>query len=512
MKNNNIFLCLLLSLSAQSFAQPAGALDLSFGTAGKTTTSFGPNNESAHAMAVQADGKIVVAGGTYNNNSVLDDFALARYNTDGTLDATFGSNGLVVTDLQQATDVVNAIAIQPDGKILAAGYSDNTFNYDFAVARYLPNGTLDNSFGTNGKVIKNFGSTDFGLAMALLPNGKIVVAGRAYNGQNGDFALVQLNPNGSFDNSFGTAGAVLANLFGEDESANAIAIQSDGKIVLAGDRYANNVSVFAAARFNSDGSLDPSFSGDGKQSTAIGTLSDVAYAVAIQTDGKIVLAGQSNTAAVSDFALVRYLSDGSLDASFSGDGMLTTSPSNGGDYAYSVAIQADGKILAGGWAAGSNSISDFTLVRYLSDGSLDAGFGNNGIVVTDFDTGNDKAYAMVLHQGKILLAGSSDKNSQTAFALARFVGGGSVGAQDLTSESLQISPNPASETVLLTIPSSSSGMVRIFDATGQLMTEIPIEAGQSQLHVSTWPRGLYFVQYSENGKILGIEKLVLSRD
>lgn len=225
-----------------------------------------------------------------------------------------------------------------------------------------------------------------------------------------------------------------------------------------------------------------------------------------------MLAGQSNTTAVSDFALVRYLSDGSLDASFSGDGMLTTSPSNGGDYAYSVAIQTDGKILAGGWAAGSNSISDFSLVRYLSDGSLDAGFGNNGIVITDFDTSNDKANAMVLHQGKILLAGSSDKNSQTAFALARFQAGGSVSAQDLASESPQIFPNPASEMVLFKIPTNNPGLVRIYAASGQLMTAIPLEAGQLQLNVSTWPRGLYWVQYSENGRTLGIGKLMLSRD
>ena len=225
----------------------------------------------------------MVAGETWNNSNVVEDFALARYNSDGSLDNTFGTNGFVVTDLQQSTDVVKAIAIQPDGKIVVAGHSDNTFNYDFAVARYLANGTLDNTFGTNGKVIKNFGSTDFGLAMALLPNGKILVSGRVYNGQNGDFALIQLNSNGTFDNTFGTAGAMMADLFGEDESANAIAIQADGKIVLAGDRYANNISLFAIARFNPDGSLDPSFSFDGKLSTAIGTMSDVVYGCLLYT-------------------------------------------------------------------------------------------------------------------------------------------------------------------------------------------------------------------------------------
>ncbi len=512
MKNILLTTLLLLSILNLATAQLAGTLDPTFGTAGITTTSIGPNNETAHAIAVQADGKIVVAGETWNNSNVVEDFALARYNSDGSLDNTFGTNGFVVTDMQQSTDVVKAIAIQPDGKIVVAGHSDNTFNYDFAVARYLANGTLDNTFGTNGKVIKNFGSTDFGLAMALLPNGKILVSGRAYNGQNGDFALIQLNSNGTFDNTFGTAGAMMADLFGEDESANAIAIQADGKIVLAGDRYANNGSLFAVARFNPDGSLDPSFSFDGKLSTAIGTMSDVIYGVAIQTDGKIVAAGISNTAAISDFALARYLPDGTPDNSFSGDGQLTTNiSSNGGDYANAIAIQPDGKILAGGVVPGNNSISDFAVVRYLSDGSLDATFGNNGIGIADFNTGNDKAKAMVLHQGKIVITGSSDKNSQTAFAVARFLGTSSVAVEDILSDSpgFVLFPNPASELLQIKVNGEASGSFRVVSATGQLMLEMQIHAENIQINVSNWPAGMYFVERRDDSRIWPSMKLLV---
>jgi len=511
MKNIILTTLLFLGIFNPATAQLAGTLDPTFGTAGITTTSIGPNNETAHAIAVQADGKIVVAGETYNNSNVVEDFALVRYNSDGSLDNTFGTNGFVVTDMQQSTDVVKAIAIQPDGKIVVAGYSDNTFNYDFAVARYLANGTLDNTFGTNGKVIKNFGSTDFGLAMALLPNGKILVSGRAYNGQNGDFALIQLNANGSYDNTFGTAGAMMADLFGEDESANAIAIQADGKIVLVGDRYKNNVSIFAIARFNPDGSLDPSFSFDGKLSTAIGTMNDVAHAVAIQGDGKIVVAGVSNTAAISDFALARYLSDGTPDNTFSSDGQLTTNVANGGDYSTALAIQPDGKILAGGVVPGNNSISDFAVVRYLSDGSLDAMFGNNGIGIADFNTGNDKAKAMVLHQGKIVMAGSSDKNAQTAFAVARFLGTSSVTVEDLLSDSpgFELFPNPASELLQIKLKGEASGSIRVISATGQLMEEMPICAENIQLNVTNWPGGMYFVERREDSRIWPSTKLLV---
>jgi len=511
MKINLLILPLFLGIFNPANAQQAGTLDPTFGTAGLITTSFGPNNETAHAIAVQADGKIVVAGETYNNSSVVEDFALARYNSDGSLDNTFGTNGFVVTDLQQSTDVVKAIVIQPDGKIVVAGHSDNTFNYDFAVARYLANGTLDNSFGTNGKVIKNFGSTDFGLAMALLPSGKILVAGRAYNGQNADFALIQLNANGTFDNNFGTAGAIRADLFGEDESANAIAVQADGKIVLAGDRYANNASQFALARFNPDGSLDLSFSFDGKLSTSIGGLSDVIYAVGIQPNGSIVAAGVSNNISISDFALARYLSDGTPDITFSGDGQLTTNVVTGGDYASTIAIQSDGKILAGGTAPGSNSISDFAVVRYLPNGNLDASFGNGGIGLADFAMGRDVANAMVLHQGKIVMAGASDKNSQTSFAVARFLVGSSVAVEDLLSDSpgFELFPNPAGELLQIRVNGEVSGNIRVVSATGRLMVEMPMLDETMRINVSNWPSGFYFVERRDSSRVWAARKLLV---
>ncbi len=501
---------LALGFSAVSVAQP-GTLDPTFGAAGKTSSSIGPNNEFAHAVAIQPDGKIVVAGETYNNSSVVEDFALARYNADGTLDNTFGTNGFVVTDLQQSTDVVKAIAIQPDGKIVVAGYSDNTFNYDFAIARYLSNGALDNTFGANGKLIKNFGSTDFGLAMALLPNGKILVAGRAYNGSNGDVALIQLNSNGTFDNSFGTGGALMADLFGEDESANALAVQTDGKIVVAGDRYSNNASLIALARFNPDGSLDPNFSFDGKMSTSIGGLSDVAHAVAIQSDGKIVVAGISNNTAISDFALARYLSDGTPDNTFSGDGQLTTDVATGGDYVNSIAIQPDGKILAGGTTAGNNSISDFAVVRYLTDGTLDPSFGVGGIGLADFNTGRDAGNAMVLHEGKIVMVGSSDKNSQSSFAVARFLGNPNVGVHDYLSAAsgMELFPNPASELVQVKLDGDASGSVRVMSVTGRLMLEMILTDEPLQINVAHWPNGLYFVERSCAGRAWAVVKLVV---
>lgn len=511
MKTFFIITILLLGCSNYISAQQDGTLDPTFGTAGKTTTSFGLNDAKAHAIAIQADGKIVVAGETYTNSTVVEDFALARYNADGTPDMTFGTNGLVVTDMQQNSDVANAVLVQTDGKILVAGYAHNGSNYDFAIARYLNNGALDPTFGANGNVLKNFGSTDFGLAMALTPSGKILVAGRAYNGVNSDFALVQLNNDGTYDNSFGTAGAVKNNLFNEQESANAIAIQPDGKIVAVGDRYANNVSIFAAARFNPDGSLDNTFGNEGKVSTVIGSESDVAYAVVIQPDGKIVAAGQSNLSPGSRFALVRYLANGNLDNSFSGDGMLLTSISGAADYAFSAAIQADGKILAGGSVSGSNSISDFAVARYLPDGNLDAAFGVNGIGLVDFTQRADVAHAMLLKQDKIIMAGYSNDNTQSSFAVARLQGGLSVSAKDIFhAREIQVLPNPASESVQITMADGTGGTIKVLSATGQLMVEIPVETTHLQIDVTQWPSGWYWLEACDLKQLRSAQKFLVA--
>lgn len=512
MKTLSVIILLSLGAFHVNFAQN-GTLDPTFGNMGKTTTNFGLNDAKAHAIAIQSDGKVVVAGETYTNSTVQEDFALARYNADGTPDATFGTNGQVVTDMQQNSDAANAVVVQTDGKIVVAGYANNGNNYDFAIARYLTDGTLDNTFGANGKVIKNFGSTDFGLAMALLPSGKILVAGRAYNGINSDFALVQLNSNGTFDNSFGTSGAVKSNLFNENESANAIAIQPDGKIVAVGDRYANNVSIFAAARFNPDGTLDNTFGDSGKVSTAIGTESDVAYAVTIQLDGKIVAAGQSNLSPGSRFALVRYLANGNLDNSFSGDGMLLTSISGGGDYAFCAAVQSDGKILAGGAVSGSNSNSDFAVARYLPDGNLDASFGTNGISLADFNLRTDVAHAMVLKQDKIVIAGYSDDNVQASFAVARFLTGTIVGVEDISrATGLRVFPNPASTTVQVLMPAAAtSGFARVVSATGQRMFEMQLSTENQQINVSNWPCGWYFVECIDSEQLRYTTKILIAR-
>jgi uncharacterized delta-60 repeat protein len=233
------------------------------------------------------------------------DFTLVRYNTNGTLDTTFDSDGKVTTAIGSGTDVAYSVALQSDGKIVVAGYSNNGSNFDFALVRYNTDGSLDTSFDSDGKVTTEVGSgNDGGESVAIQSDGKIVVAGYSYIGSNNDFALARYNTDGTLDTSFDSDGKVTTAIGVSVNYAKSVAIQSDGKIVAAGYNTGSNNDL-ALARYNTDGTLDTSFDSDGKVTTAIGS-NDRAYSVAIQSDGKIVAAGNSNNGSNEDFALVRY--------------------------------------------------------------------------------------------------------------------------------------------------------------------------------------------------------------
>jgi len=401
-----LLLGLFVALGGPAIALAApGDLDPSFGTAGTVITSFG-GTDVASAVAIQPDGKLVVAGRTNIAGNTV--FALARYNATGGLDPAFGTGGLVTTDFG-STDQAFAVALQGDGKIVTAGRRGS----DVIVARYNADGTQDTLFGatnTPGRVVTNFGATEQALAVVLQPDGKIVVAGRtnkpAPNG-NFDFALARYEAAGTLDLTFGTLGLVTTDFGGSVDRAFAMALQPDGKLVVVGDSDAN----FALARYNSDGSLDGGFGAGGKVVTSFGGI-DQASAVILQPDGKIVVAGQTDTGVSIDFALARYNSDGSLDGAFGSGGRVTTNfTGTSDDLGSAVALQSDGKIVVGG-----TSNDNFALARYTPAGVLDTTFGSAGTVTTNLG-GEDVLHAMTIQpDGAIVAVGESADR----FALARY--------------------------------------------------------------------------------------------
>jgi len=402
----------------------SGSLDTSFDIDGKVTTDFAAQSlELARGVAIQTDGKIVAAGGS-NTRTGNRGFALARYNTDGSLDTTFDTDGKVTTAMGTSWDDANAVAIQADGKIVVAGDSRaaNLYNH-FALARYNADGSLDTTFGTGGKVITDFGtSDDHARAVKIQSDGKIVVAGSSNNnGFNTDFALARYNADGSLDTTFGTGGKVTTAMGTANDVAYAVTIQADGKIIAAGYASTGGIAAFALARYTATGSLDATFGTGGKITTAVGTDGATAHAVAIQSDGKIVAAGDTSIGgAPSDFALVRYTTTGSLDTTFGTGGKVTTAVGTDTDIASAVAIQSDGKIVAAGYSINS-SVANFGLARYNTDGSLDTTFDTDGKVTTVVQASWNEVYALAIQSdGKIVAAGYSSNGIDSNFALVRY--------------------------------------------------------------------------------------------
>jgi uncharacterized delta-60 repeat protein len=405
-----------------------GTLDTNFSGDGLKTTDFGTGNDVAKGLVLQSDGKLVAAG--YADNGTNDDFALARYHPDGSLDTNFSGDGLQVTDFLGSDDDANALALQSDGKLVAAGSTDNGSNNDFALARYTTAGMLDAGFTIMpGKVVTAIGSADdAAAAVATQSDGKIVAAGWSNNGVDNDFAVVRYKTNGSLNSCcFGTGGAVTTDFGSGNDVANAVVIKaSNGKIIVAGRAYNGTDDDFALARYNPDGSLDTTFDGDGKVMTDFGSGYDGAQAVVLQPDGKIVAAGYAYNGTDYDFALARYNSDGSLDTSFSGDGLKMTDFGSGNDYAYGLVLQPDGKLVAAGTAYNGTNY-DFAIARYKTGGSLDTSFSGDGMKMTDFGSGHDGAFGLVLQpDGRLVAAGYAYNGTDYDFALARDNAGGSL--------------------------------------------------------------------------------------
>jgi uncharacterized delta-60 repeat protein len=409
---------------------PAGAraadgdLDPTFGSGGKVVTNFNLPASAAGGVAIQADGKIVAAGFTYDEEANVD-FGAARYEPDGTLDPTFDSDGRVTTDFFGLSDVANALAIQSDGKIVLAGSAMQNLANDFALVRYNPDGSLDSTFDGDGKVTTDFsGGGDIAYGVVIQPDGKILAVGVSNNfASSADVAIVRYNGDGSLDPTFGVGGRVLTDVSGAGEVAFGVVLQPDAKIVVVGlaERTNSATSDCLILRYGSNGILDPTFGSNGVVLTSF----LVARSVALGPEGKIVIAGVASDPANPGgfFAVARYLKNGALDASFDGDGWKTTDLPGFDESAAAVSVQPDGKVLAAGFSANPDFSLDFALLRYNIDGTDDLTFGALGRVITDFAGRSDGARGIALQtDGKIVLAGSSVAiGFNPDFALARYI-------------------------------------------------------------------------------------------
>lgn len=401
-----------------------GDLDPSFGNGGKVITDFNNSVDYLNRIAVQPDGKIVAVGNTYPSPRG----ALARYNPDGTLDTTFGNGGKVIT-VASVRESASGLLLLPDGKIVISGSIDlpSTQDTSFALLRYNSDGSLDTTFGNGGTVTTNVGiDDDQAYALALQSDGKIVAAGRKgiffypTDQRKGNVALARYNPDGSLDPTFGNGGIVTTD-FGQGLESYAVAlmIQSDGKLVVGGE----SSYEFLVARYNPNGTLDATFGSSGHSLANFSSNWDGATDAVLQPDGKIALVGWSiGESSYYSFAVARFNPDGSLDQTFGNGGKVLVQDQGGLD---AVALQGDGKLIALGSGNFTNDPA-FHLLRFNVNGSLDSTFGNGGTVTTSFGQPTEGMALALQADGKLIAGGNTSSDqyyNNSDFALARYLDG-----------------------------------------------------------------------------------------
>ena len=413
----------LLSLPCLVWAEQ-GDLDTTFNPPNGYVLYNGWNKDSYVGVAIQADTKIIVSTGILNGKD--SDVGVLRYKSDGTLDSTFGTGGVVIYDGGKGNDSGRLVAIQKDGKIVLTGYSQNGKNDDILTMRYNGNGTLDNSFGTNGIAIYDNGDRDDrGRAIAIESDGKIVVTASSTGDSTSIAMILRYKGDGTLDNTFGTNGVVPYESGAGNDGFRDIAIQADGKLVVSG--YTKLVTGFnvLTARYNSDGALDSTFGTNGVTTYDGGHGNAGARGVAIQSDGKIVVSGGNYNGTDLDVLVLRYNSDGTSDNAFGTNGVVSYDSGNGNDNGRRLAIQGGKKIVVtGNTPNGTNA--DVLVLRYNVDGSADYTFGSNGVVTLNIVTASDfgEGVAIQKNDSKIVITGGSIGSTVDYILGLRVIGSG----------------------------------------------------------------------------------------
>lgn len=486
-------LFLILSVYAVQTVNAQWAVDLTFGSNGIAHTIVGSGGSSGHAMVVQSDNKIVIAGETSTYQG-----AVVRLNADGSLDNSFGDGGKVLVPQIGNRDYLFDVVVQSDGKIVATGYSSRLTGYDIILVRLNVDGTLDETFSNDGIAVFDFDSNvDIAEAISIQSDGKYVLGGySAY-----EFTVVRVNTDGTLDPSFGTGGITKTH-FGIDNSSSIfdIAIQSDGKIVAVGITVDTvNYNMFAVARYNTDGTADSTFGIDGKKSFHIGAKHDFLTSVCIQGDGKILLGGHTylTYGPKYDIAVVRLLNDGSMDNTFGINGVGKARIVNGANYVNEMLVQPDGKIVVAGYTVKEIEY-EVGVARFESNGSLDDSFTPTGTMHTSALDLEDYGEAVALQSnGAIIVAGRAYNGDVTSEIIALRYAVDMVGIEETKTigNVLSIFPNPANN--VLKIETKSTCNIDILDVSGKVVFST-VSDSQVLVDVSKLSSGFYFVRAISN--------------
>lgn len=400
--------------------------DQNFGS-GKLTTTIGNAADAGRASLIQSDTKIVVTGRT--NNGTDDDFVIVRYYADGELDTSFHTDGKAIASFGGATtnETAHAMVQQTDGKFLLAGRTDTleADHFVMGMVRLTTNGILDTSFYTSGKVVTSVtDNTGFARAIAIQTDGKVVLCGYGWLFTQFNFAFVRYNTDGALDTSFNTKGIQVAHTAASDDNfCYAMVIQPGGEILGAGTIYNGSDWDIGMMRVLSDGSLDTTFSNDGVVQTVVTTnKDDIAYSIALDTSNRIVLGGNTKNGSNNlDFAVLRYLSNGALDTSFYTTGASAHTILTGDEGIFGIQIQTNGRILAGGYSYnGAND--DFATARFRTNGALDTAFHTDGKFTAAILAAQDVGQSLSLYGDDYIVQSGRAVNGSGNFdiAIARY--------------------------------------------------------------------------------------------
>lgn len=457
-------------------------LDADFGTGGKTLDYFGGNNQMAD-MELQPDGKIIAVGA---KNSAAPDtkFLVVRYLANGALDASFGEQGMVVTN-EGTSSRAMAVVIQPDGKILVCGNTENpaTLYYsDMMVVRYLENGSPDPDFGTNGIVTIPRLRSDSATALLLQPDGKILLGGTTSTAVMVPFSVVRLNTDGAIDTTFGDAG-YATNAYGNQSVVNEIKFLSDGSIVGVG----GFASKFVLFKFTAQGNIDNTFGEAGLVIVEPQTgQNEQLMSLTVLPNNEIIVMGSTINSLANNkmnAVLMKFGTNGQLVGTFGDNGKVVKDFGTGKHaVAREAAVKVNGDLMVG-FGAGLPTDYDFVLASYdTATGEVNTGFGDNGFFTVVFGDGHDYFESVLIQpDGKILMGGSKG-----GYCLARLIDGAlQTNSFDTQGSSIQIHPNPVTAESLLTIDLESAQIldVELFDvrgvSLGTILSNKPVLQGQN---------------------------------
>jgi uncharacterized delta-60 repeat protein len=394
-----------------------GDLDASFGSGGVIDGVIGGVSDWISQVSIRSGGTLLAAGTAHNGADY--DFALLRFTASGNLDTTFGDHGSKMIQMSSGNDDCSGLVVQPDGRIILAGSSGGYASPCIALARFLPDGALDDDFGTAGKVYATIpGGAMYANSIALLPDGAILTAGETYNGSVYSIGLAKFTKDGDLDTSFGVNGIVSIAVGTDDSSASAMVVQPDGKIIVAGMGNDGTNTCCLLARLESSGQLDSGFGDSGTCLIPSGPSDSWLSAVVLQEDGKILAAGECIVDSFSTGVLLRLTSSGNLDTAFGTEGVVQLA-STGGSSANALVMQGDGKIIVAGSIDLSTESAAF-LIRYETTGEIDLSFGSEGVATTRIGDSYTSVRSLCIDPGGRIVAAGSSYYTASRFFLARY--------------------------------------------------------------------------------------------